>query len=194
VAAKTGKKAGDDALAKGLAMGLGVPQAAQAAGLSERTAYRRLEDPAFRRRVDEQRAALVGETTGALAALGQRAAATLGELLRSDDKKVRLGAVRTALEFIYRANEQDTLARHLRELRAELEESRRGRTDDDPGGGAAAGGGPAPETGNDPALAAAASGPGGHLQGGAHDPGLLASEIAPLDLGPDAPPLFPTVG
>ena len=46
-----GKKSGDQALLLALATGTGVPKAADAAGVSVSTVYRRLHDPAFRRKV-----------------------------------------------------------------------------------------------------------------------------------------------
>jgi hypothetical protein len=101
MAEKTGKKGGDDALVQALAGGLSVPKAAQGAGLSERTAYRRLQDPAFRGRVDQARCDVVAGVVGRLSALGDASAAALAGLRKSKKESARLGAVRTAREYLF---------------------------------------------------------------------------------------------
>jgi hypothetical protein len=62
--AENGELRGDEALLAALLRGATVPEAAEAARLSERTARRRLHDPEFRRRLDAARA----EVTALLAA------------------------------------------------------------------------------------------------------------------------------
>jgi hypothetical protein len=125
VAPKTGKKGGDEALVRALAAGLSVPKAADAAGLSERTAYRRLQDPEFRGRVDRARQAVVDGVVGKLSALGDTSVEALDGLLRSTTENIKLGATRTALEYLFKSNEQLTLARQVDELRRDLEALKR---------------------------------------------------------------------
>jgi hypothetical protein len=135
--ARRGKKNADEALALALATGLTVPDAAARALVSFRTAYRRLEDPAFCRRVDALRAEIVGRAVGKLAALGDSAAEALDALLKSVSETVKLGAVRTCFEYIFKGNEVDTLRRQLQDLRTELEVLKHGPGFDASGSGAA---------------------------------------------------------
>jgi hypothetical protein len=116
-----GRKRGDEALINALAVGVSVAAAAEHAGLSRRTAYRRLEDPAFRARVDEARAGIVSGVVGRLSGIGVLAGDTLKNLLGDSSSSIRLGAAKAALEFMFRGNEQDTLARQLRELQEQIE-------------------------------------------------------------------------
>jgi hypothetical protein len=116
-----GRKRGDEALIHALAVGVSVAAAAGHARLSKRTAYRRLEDPAFRARVDEARAEIVSGVVGRLSGIGVLAGDTLKDLLGDSSSSIRLGAARAALEFMFRGNEQDTLARQLRQLQQQIE-------------------------------------------------------------------------
>jgi hypothetical protein len=62
-----GRTIADDALAAALAEGKTVRDAVVAAGVSERTAYRRLGDPAFRQKVSEIRARMLERAAGVMA-------------------------------------------------------------------------------------------------------------------------------
>src|SRR5439155_5083923 len=96
--------------------------AAQHADVCERTVRRRLEDAAFRARVDDARAELVRQTVGRLAAIGTLAGSTLHGLLAAEvPAGVRLGASRAVLEFMFRGHEVETLARQVAELKAQVE-------------------------------------------------------------------------
>jgi hypothetical protein len=118
--AENGKKNADDALLLGLATGLSVPAAAQRAGVSERTAYRRLDDPGFRRRISETRTALFTEAVGRLAALAGKAADALGELLTSDRGLVKLQAAKGVLELGPKLREAGEVAERLDALERRL--------------------------------------------------------------------------
>jgi len=116
-----------EALVLALAGGLGVAAAARQAQVSERTAYRRLAEPEFRRRVEAARAELVSQAIGRLAAAGGAAGGRLIQLIaQGTSETVQLGACRAVLEYMLRGVEVDTLARELAELRREVEEIRRG--------------------------------------------------------------------
>jgi hypothetical protein len=93
-----GKAGQNDMLALALARGETVAAAARAAGLSERTVRRRLEDAEFRRLVESARGELWGAASGLLSALASKAAGVLGELMDSDSESIRLSAARAALE------------------------------------------------------------------------------------------------
>jgi hypothetical protein len=117
-----GKRNCDDALLLALAGGLGIAAAARQAQVHERTVRRRLADADFRRRVNEARAAMVGEAVGRLALAGGLAAVTLAQLVKdAASDAVKLGACRAVLEHMFRGVEVDTLARQLAELAREVE-------------------------------------------------------------------------
>jgi 3-hydroxyisobutyrate dehydrogenase-like beta-hydroxyacid dehydrogenase len=93
-------RTGDDELVLTLACGASVDSAAQKAGLSRRTVYRRLEDSAFRARVAETRAEMVRRTAAVLTAVGLTAVKTLTTLQESAvSESVRLGAARATIEL-----------------------------------------------------------------------------------------------
>jgi hypothetical protein len=81
VAGNSGKRNCDDALVAALAAGGNVAAAAKHASISERTVRRRLEDPAFRAKVDEARAELVRAAVGRLSAVGVLAVDKLHSLI-----------------------------------------------------------------------------------------------------------------
>jgi hypothetical protein len=112
-----GRGKGDDALALALASGQTLRDAADAAGIGERTATRRRADPAFRRRVDELRADLVARALGRLADGMTEAADVLRALLAAGTPPaVRLGAARSLLELGCRLRESVELEARLTAL------------------------------------------------------------------------------
>lgn len=90
--AAKGSDPADDILAGHLAAGRSVVEAASAAGVSERTAHRRLKLPAFTARVAELRGQMVSAAAGKLADGMTRAADVLSRLLGSEDENVRARA------------------------------------------------------------------------------------------------------
>lgn len=103
--AENGRRKGDDALLLALASGQTVRDAARTAGVGERTATRRLADPAFARQVDALRAEMVRRALGKMADGMAEAADTLRQLLRAESESVRLGACRAALELSVKLRE-----------------------------------------------------------------------------------------
>jgi hypothetical protein len=183
--ARNGKKSGDGKLILALASGCSVPRAARKAGVSLRTAYRRLEDPDFRRRVEEARSRLVERACGRLASLGGLAVGQLHALLSRDTtgEQGRLGAARAALDFLFRSHEQHTLAKQLDDLKRQLEEvSRRGHGNAAAAGPQAEGGAGPVDPAGDPTAGQDPPRPGDHpeLRGDAAGP--LAGDVTPLDL------------
>jgi hypothetical protein len=118
-----GRKDVDDLLLLAFAAGANAAAAAKHAGCSVKTVQRRLKDPAFRSRVDARRAELVSNAIGRLSALGTLAGDVLGELLKSQSEKVRLGAARTALDFMIKGRDYERLSREMAELRRQVEEA-----------------------------------------------------------------------
>jgi hypothetical protein len=194
--AGTGKKNCDEALLTALAAGGSVAAAAHHAGVSERTARRRLASAEFRARVDEARAAMVGQAVGRLASVGALAGDTLRELLDPGrPPAVRLGAARSVLEFMFRGHELDTLARQVADLQRRLAEV----TTNGPGGGAAEGGadgsGAGPDGGTgDAGPGPAAAGPGIDPGGGGDEPRPVAGRVPAGAGDEDVAPLFPPGG
>jgi len=111
-----GRKSADDRLAVELAAGKTVADAAEAAGLSERTAYRRLDDAAFRGRMTTLRGEMIGRAVGRLADASTKAVETLTALLTTDSATVRLGAARSILELGTRLREAVEIEERLSSL------------------------------------------------------------------------------
>jgi hypothetical protein len=141
------RKAADDTLALALASGATVAAAAQVARVSQRTVYRRLQDAAFKARVDGEREGLIVRTVGGLSALGVLATEQLRKLLSATSEAVQLGSCRAILEYQFRGAELITLTKAIADLRQRLEElehagahpeARAGQAESPPGPAAAA--------------------------------------------------------
>ena len=115
-----GRKSADSALVTALAAGGTVEASAKAAGVSEATAYRRLREPIFRRRVTEARDEMVGRAVARLSATSTLAADCLRELLRAKAETVRLGAARAILELGSKLRESEELAERIAALEQRL--------------------------------------------------------------------------
>ena len=114
--AHRGRKNADEALAMALACGATVESAAAKAGVSRRTATRRLADPAFQGRLRALRADMLQRTTGALTAAGQEFVRALFELLKDSSPTVRLGAIRCGLEYGVKLRENADLEERIAAL------------------------------------------------------------------------------
>jgi hypothetical protein len=120
VSDKTRKKA-EDALLLALACGATAESAARQCRVSERTVFRRLADPDFRRRLQELRADMVLRTSGALTAASTESVRTLLELQKpTHSGTVRLGAARAILEIGMRLREVVELEARLAALEAAI--------------------------------------------------------------------------
>jgi hypothetical protein len=91
--------AGEEELVLALAAGATVREAAERAGIEERTVYRRLADAEFRRAVGEVRDRMFDSARGRLAGLTGKATETLARLLESDQPSEALGAAKAILEL-----------------------------------------------------------------------------------------------
>jgi hypothetical protein len=118
MARRCGKQA-DQALLLALACGATVENAARKAGISERTAYRRLDNAAFVQQLQQVRADMVQRTAGMLTGAGLGAVKTLVELQQDGgvSATVRRRAARDLLELAIKYRETD-----LEERVASLEE------------------------------------------------------------------------
>jgi hypothetical protein len=117
----------DELLLTQLAAGATVEQAATAAGLSARTAYRRLADPGFARRLAQTRDELISSALGELVDCASEAVATLRALLSASDERVRLGAAKSTLEQLLRLRETLTLSQRLAALERTIQQRQRVR-------------------------------------------------------------------
>jgi len=122
--AENGTKKAEAALVVALASGQSVRAASRASGVSERTIYRRLSDPAFREAVANARAAAVAQATAKLAQLSTAAVETLRRLLRAKSENIRLAAARAVLEFGGRLRESEEFSERIRKLEEELSRER----------------------------------------------------------------------
>ena len=97
--AHSGRLNADDLLASALASGSTIRDAAKTAEVSERTAHRRMSDPAFRAQVAMIRGRTVEAAMGRLTEAMCDASDTLRRLLEAESETVRLGAARSVLEL-----------------------------------------------------------------------------------------------
>ncbi len=92
---------GDDVLFTLLVSGCHVENAARAAGLSERTAFRRLADPTFRARLDQARETLRESILAKLSDAAHDAIAVMTELMHeSEDDRVRMQSAKVLLDSL----------------------------------------------------------------------------------------------
>ena len=98
---KKNRQAMDQSLLKALTGGATVENAAVKAGMGERTAYRRLADPAFQARLDQARLDIVVRTTAMVTVAGGVSVKTLVDLQQdaSVPAGVRRAAARDILEL-----------------------------------------------------------------------------------------------
>ena len=97
--AENEKLASDDELILALAVGASVAEAAERAGVGQRTVHRRLKDTEFRQAVSEVRGRALDAAVGKLAGLAAKAIGTLERLVQSDTPSVALRAAKTILEL-----------------------------------------------------------------------------------------------
>ena len=128
--ATRGKRDIDEQLVLALAVGGGIAGAARAAGVSERTVRRRMEDAGFREAPDgltrtQLHHAFQRHLPGRLAGLGLRAADQLGELMdHGKREQTRLGAARATLDFMLRGTELVEIEQRLANLEEAAEAAR----------------------------------------------------------------------
>ena len=119
--AHRGRRNADEPLAVALAAGRTIREAAEAAGVGERTATRRAAEPEFRRRVAALRGAMVQAALGRLSDGLTEAADALRKLLRAKRESVRLGAARAIHELACKLRESVDLEERIAALEAGTE-------------------------------------------------------------------------
>lgn len=115
------KKKADAVLVLALACGATPESAAQKAGVSVRTVFRRQADPAFRAQVNAVRADLVRRAASLFTAASMPAIKTITTLQESaKSEAVRLGAARATIELGCKLRENVELMERLAALEARL--------------------------------------------------------------------------
>jgi hypothetical protein len=116
------KKKADTDLILALACGAAPESAAQKAGLSVRTVYRRLALVPFREQVDQVRAEMVRRAAGMFTAAGMASIKTFTSLLESaTSEAVRLGAARALIELGCKLRKDVDLFERMAALEGRLE-------------------------------------------------------------------------
>src|SRR5215831_9529191 len=117
MARRCGKQA-EQALLLALAYGATVENAARKAGISERTAYRRLDNAAFVQQLQQLRADMVQRTAGMLTGAGLGAVKTLVDLQQDGtvSATVRRRAARDVLELAIKYRETADLEERVATL------------------------------------------------------------------------------
>lgn len=115
-----GRHSADAALAAELAAGKTIRDAATASGVAERTAYRRLADPAFKVKVTALRGEMVTNAAGRLADGMAAAADVLRTLLTDDDPNIRFKAAVKVLELSTSLRVQVELEDRMNEMEAQV--------------------------------------------------------------------------
>jgi hypothetical protein len=119
---KTRRKKNEDGLLLALACGATVEAASRQCGLAERTIYRRLQAPEFRRQLQEVRTDMVRRSAGMLTAAASSAVTTLLALQKdSVPPAVRLGAARAVLEIGIKVREMADLEARIAALEAQAQ-------------------------------------------------------------------------
>ncbi|HLN32419.1 MAG TPA: hypothetical protein VK395_32120 [Gemmataceae bacterium] len=108
-----------------LVLGAAVEGAAKSVGISKRTAYRWLADPAVKARLCKMRSERLERSSTMLTVAGLEAVKTLLTLQAANQPApVRLGAARSILDFGMRLREHADFSQRLAELEAEVESIR----------------------------------------------------------------------
>lgn len=89
---------GEGTLIVALACGDTVKDAAEKAGVGERTVYRRLTDQEFMAKVNKARNLMISQAVGRLSLTCAKAAETLEKLLDSDNPRIRLQAAKAIMD------------------------------------------------------------------------------------------------
>ncbi|VTU02526.1 Phage protein OS=Acetonema longum DSM 6540 GN=ALO_17461 PE=4 SV=1 [Gemmataceae bacterium] len=116
------RKKNEDALLLALACGATVEAAARQCGLTDRTIYRRLSEPAFKDRLQALRTDMVARAAGMLTAAAGEAVRTLLQLQKDAPATVRLGAAKAVLEVGMKLREVVDLEARMAALEARLAE------------------------------------------------------------------------
>lgn len=116
----------DDALVLHLAFGHSIEEAARLAGVSRATAFRRMQNPKFRERINKARSENLERAYSNLSSGSVEASIVLRTLVSSKNEKIKLAATQAMLSLGLKMRESVDLARQLAELKAQVERLHRG--------------------------------------------------------------------
>src|SRR5262249_32444858 len=150
-----GRANADELLAAALAAGKSHRDAATTAGVSQKTAFRRMQDPAFRDRVREMRASMMAAALGRLTDGMTAASDALHALAPDTDREVRVKAAVKVIELAIKVKDTTDLEERLAKIEQQLAGGTPDARDDRPaeeGRGTCEGptGSPAPAAGRVP--------------------------------------------
>ena len=116
------RKGAEEALLQALVCGATVENAARKAGVGERTAYRRLQDPKFLQRLAELRLEMIQRTAGMLTGAGPVSVKTLVDLQQdvAVAAAVRRCAARDVLEMGLKLRDHAEVKDRLADVEARL--------------------------------------------------------------------------
>jgi hypothetical protein len=117
-----GRKDADEVLALEIARGATIKAAAEKAGVSERTANRRQATPEFRKLVRALRSKMIDRATGMLGAFLPAAVAGMVKLTESPNEGIRLGALRSLIDYARGFHEAGDIEARLAALEAAAEQ------------------------------------------------------------------------
>jgi hypothetical protein len=104
-----------------LAKGMSVRAAAKASGFSERSVYRRLQDPPFLSKVSNAQSALLRQGLGRAVSKVPLAWETLSDVASdSENDNARVIAARTILELSHKLGEGKTVAKQIESIEQRL--------------------------------------------------------------------------
>jgi hypothetical protein len=109
----------DDQLALAIAGGASLTAAAEACGVSAKTAARRMQEPDFRARVSELQSQMIAQAVGKMSATMAAAADQLKDLLRNRSAGVRLSASKAILDLGMKLRD-GTVEQRLADLEARV--------------------------------------------------------------------------
>jgi hypothetical protein len=116
-----GRRNADHLFLTALACGATIENAANSAGISQSTAYRRLKDPEFQKQLRETKAEMVRRTADMLTAVSGEAVQALRALVKeTTHPSTRLGAARAILELGMRQRESAELHERIEGLEKRL--------------------------------------------------------------------------
>jgi hypothetical protein len=108
------------AFAIALASGESVKDAARVAGMSERTAYRKLKDEKFMLRVNQARTAMIQQAVGRLAKTCAKASEVLEKLLDSKSEQIRLQTAKAIMDSSIKLGDAVAYEQRLASLESSL--------------------------------------------------------------------------
>jgi transposase-like protein len=118
----------DTMLAIAVASGASISEVAAQAGIERSTIYRKLENPAFARRVAEFRDQLIQTALGRVADAMTRGADVLAQMLDSPQDHIRIRAARALISLGLRLRDSVDLTARMREVEHELGRRQEGRS------------------------------------------------------------------